>query len=110
MIQPERKRSEERCKIHIGRRRFHAFTGDRRSKPDVRLYCSREQEHILKNDRERTAQITEIERRDVSAVEQDLAFLNVIKTCEKACCRGLSRAGVSDDGDRLARIHVKRYV
>ncbi len=63
-----------------------------------------------KHDAEQAAQILQIHFADVDAVEQDLAALNVVKAQQKLNDRGLARAGVADDRERLAGLDAEGNV
>src|SRR2546426_1346466 len=91
-----------------------AFDGEvvdaRRAETDVGFNRSGEKKRILKDDAELTPQILEIDGANVLAVEKDLAALNIVETKKQGNQRGLARAGVADDGERLAGLNTERDI
>ena len=53
------------------------------------------------------AQILQIQFADIDAVEQDLAALNIVEAQQQLNDRGLARAGVADNRERLARLDAE---
>ena len=97
--------------MHRARRPAHALVVDVLvSEPNVVGDRSRKQMHVLQHQAEQPAQIGEIERADVHAVDGDPAPLNVVEAQQQVDQRRLPRAGCTDNPDALTGLHLEADV
>ena len=80
------------------------------SELDVGFQRARKEERVLQHDTEQRAQILQGDLADIHTVEQDLAALDIVEAQKKLNDRGLARAGVADDGERLTRLDAEGNV
>ena len=55
-------------------------------------------------------QIAQVHVANIDAIDADGALLHIIETQQQRDDRGLARAGVADDRDRLARLDGERHI
>ena len=81
-----------------------------RAEADVGLERAGEKEGILQDDAELLAQILNVDRANVDAVEKDLPALNIVKAQQQRDQSGLAGAGMADDGEGLAWLDAERNI
>ncbi len=96
---------------HFAQRGFHTRAADVFvAQADVRFQGAGEQERILQHDAELLAQLVHVVAANVHAIEQNLSALNFVEAQQELNERGLSRAGVADDGQGLSGRDVEGNV
>ena len=96
--------ADELVRVRLARRRPHLLVA--RVQPavaDVLEQAAMEQHRVLRNHRDRAAQALLRDPRDVDAVDEDAALLEVEQAQHEVQQRALAAAGVADEADLLAR-------
>ncbi len=97
--------------VRLGRLRGAHDVGLRdiaQSIPDVLGHRAVGQEAVLRHVADRAAQLLQIERRDVDAVQADAARGGVVQPQQQLDQRALAAAGAADEGHRLAGRDAQR--
>src|SRR5207244_4209630 len=110
-LEASRKTTDKVGQINVfSRLRDAAVLDPRRTQPDVSRDCAGEQKWVLKHDPEAAPQFSQIHLFNVDAVDFERALLHVVEAHQQRDDRGLARAGVSDDGNRLAGLNSETHI
>ena len=98
-----RERRDEVVRLRHPRRTLDLLVArERVAEGDVLAHARGEEKRILRDDRDRAAQVGDLHVADVGAVQQDASLLDVVEAGHERRQRRLARAGVSDQRDRAA--------
>ena len=87
---------------------FHSLTiNSRRAEAHIRIDRARKEKRILQDNPKLLAKILDIDGSNVYAVQKNLAALHVVKTKQKRNQRGLPRARMANDGERLPWLNAE---